>query len=55
MPADELRKSSSTAIWVAEQLTDAKFRITEEGSTATIECDGIGFVPGSMLASQQEE
>jgi len=40
---------------VAEQLTDAKFRVIEDGSTAIIECDGIGFVPGSMVASQEGE
>ena len=43
------------AIWVAEKLAGAKFHVTEEGSTAIIECDGIGFVPGSTLAPQQEE
>jgi hypothetical protein len=52
---EKLKNSLRTAIWVAEKLTDAKFRVTEEGSTATLECDGIGFVPGSTLASQEEE
>lgn len=33
-----------TAIWIAEQLTDAKFQVEEEASGHTvIRCQGIGF------------
>ena len=35
---------SRTAIWVAEQLSEAKFHVEETESGATIECDGIGYV-----------
>lgn len=35
-----------TAIWVAEQLTDAKFEVHEEiDSRVLIQCDGIGYAP----------
>lgn len=35
-----------TAIWVAEQLTDAKFDVHEEAdSRVLIQCDGIGYAP----------
>ncbi|RPD65847.1 RNA 3'-terminal phosphate cyclase [Lentinus tigrinus ALCF2SS1-7] len=33
-----------TAIWVAEQVTEAKFRVQASESGAVIECDGIGYV-----------
>ncbi|KAI0670657.1 RNA 3'-terminal phosphate cyclase [Trametes maxima] len=33
-----------TAIWVAEQLSDAKFHVEESENTAIIECEGIGYV-----------
>ncbi|OSD02787.1 RNA 3'-terminal phosphate cyclase [Trametes coccinea BRFM310] len=32
-----------TAIWVAEQLTEAKFRAEESAESAIIECEGIGY------------
>lgn len=34
---------TKTAIYIAELLTEAKFKIIEENSTAIIECSGIGF------------
>ncbi|OBZ75223.1 RNA 3'-terminal phosphate cyclase [Grifola frondosa] len=35
---------TKTAIWVAEQLTDAKFEVQEEADgTTIIYCDGIGY------------
>ncbi|KAI9056695.1 RNA 3'-terminal phosphate cyclase [Trametes sanguinea] len=34
-----------TAIWVAEQLTDAKFHVEESADSAIIECEGIGYTP----------
>jgi hypothetical protein len=36
-----------TAIWVAEQMTSARFDVAEdnESSMVTIRCRGIGFVP----------
>ncbi|PVG03082.1 RNA 3'-terminal phosphate cyclase [Serendipita vermifera] len=36
-----------TAMWLAEQLTEAKFREIpdEDGKTVVLECDGIGFKP----------
>lgn len=33
-----------TAIWLAEQLTDAKFEIEEESTgTVVIRCEGLGY------------
>ena len=34
---------TQTAIHIAETLTDAKFKVIEEGSTAIIECNGIAY------------
>lgn len=34
---------TKTAIYIAELLTEAKFKITEEVSTAIIECTGVNF------------
>lgn len=34
---------TKTAIYIAELLTEAKFNIIEEGSTAIIECTGIAY------------
>ncbi|KAI0332099.1 RNA 3'-terminal phosphate cyclase [Cubamyces sp. BRFM 1775] len=34
-----------TAIWVAEQMTEAKFNVEETEGFAMIECEGIGFDP----------
>ncbi|KAI0822626.1 RNA 3'-terminal phosphate cyclase [Trametes gibbosa] len=39
---------TKTAIWVAEQLTDAKFRVEASGDIAVIECDGIGYSPSEL-------
>ncbi|KAH8108455.1 RNA 3'-terminal phosphate cyclase [Phellopilus nigrolimitatus] len=39
-------RQASTAIWVAETLTDAKFQVSElqeDGGQMLISCDGIGF------------
>lgn len=38
-----LTMHTKTAIHIAELLTEAKFSITEEGSTGIIECVGIGY------------
>ena len=40
-----------TAIWVAEQLTEAKFRVEEIHNGAVIECDGIGYVPSNSATA----
>ncbi|KAF9532406.1 RNA 3'-terminal phosphate cyclase [Crepidotus variabilis] len=41
---DGLALHTKTAIWLAEQLTDAKFDIEEESEgTVVIRCDGIGY------------
>ncbi|RDX42677.1 RNA 3'-terminal phosphate cyclase [Lentinus brumalis] len=42
-----------TAMWVAEQLTEAKFRVQETEDGAVIECDGIGYVPTSRAVCSQ--
>jgi len=45
---------TKTAIWVAEQLTDAKFEIDEDSSgTITITCQGIGFKAPSELVEDK--
>jgi hypothetical protein len=43
-----------TAIWLASELTGAKFtEIPEEdGTTVVIECEGIGFTP---IKAEEEE
>lgn len=38
-----LTMHTKTAIYIAELLSDAKFKIIEEDSTAIIECAGIGY------------
>lgn len=38
-----LTMHTNTAIYIAELLTDAKFKIIEENATAIIECAGIGY------------
>lgn len=38
-----LTMHTKTAIYIAELITDAKFNVIEEGSTAIIECHGIGY------------
>ncbi|PVG03083.1 RNA 3'-terminal phosphate cyclase [Serendipita vermifera] len=40
-----LTLQTRTAIWLAEQMTEAKFREIpdEDGKTVVLECDGIGF------------
>ncbi|KAI0637260.1 RNA 3'-terminal phosphate cyclase [Trametes polyzona] len=43
--AGPLTLHTRTAIWVAEQLTAAKFRIEETETHSIIECDGIGYTP----------
>ncbi|KAI0646786.1 RNA 3'-terminal phosphate cyclase [Trametes meyenii] len=40
-----------TAIWVAEQLSDAKFRVEESENSTIIECEGIGYVPSASEPS----
>ncbi|KAI0710375.1 RNA 3'-terminal phosphate cyclase [Cerioporus squamosus] len=40
-----------TAMWAAEQLTEAKFRVQETEGGAVIECDGIGYVPANSAKS----
>ncbi len=40
-------------MWVAEQLTEAKFRVQETEDGAVIECDGIGYVPTSRAVCSQ--
>ncbi|KAI0371778.1 RNA 3'-terminal phosphate cyclase [Pilatotrama ljubarskyi] len=37
-----------TAIWVAEQLSDAKFHVEESENGAIIECEGVGYTPTSL-------
>ncbi|KAI0362748.1 RNA 3'-terminal phosphate cyclase [Trametes cingulata] len=37
-----------TAIWVAEQLSDAKFHVEESDNSAIIECEGVGYVPHNL-------
>lgn len=39
---------TKTAIHVVELLTEAKFNITDDGSTAIIECTGIGYENQSL-------
>lgn len=34
---------TQTAIQIAELMTEAKFNVIEEGSTAIIQCNGIGY------------
>lgn len=34
---------TQTAIYIAELITDAKFKVIEEGSTVIIECNGIAY------------
>ncbi|KAI0075469.1 RNA 3'-terminal phosphate cyclase [Panus rudis PR-1116 ss-1] len=45
---------TKTAIWVAEQLTDAKFEIQEDeaSNTATITCIGIGYTSSSVQRTE---
>ncbi|KAI0807299.1 RNA 3'-terminal phosphate cyclase [Fomes fomentarius] len=42
-----------TAIWVAEQLTEAKFHVQESETGAIIECEGIGY--GAGLSASAED
>ncbi|KAI0781224.1 RNA 3'-terminal phosphate cyclase [Trametes elegans] len=44
-----------TAIWVAEQLSDAKFQVEESGSSTIIECDGIGYAPWRTNTSDPDK
>jgi RNA 3'-terminal phosphate cyclase (ATP) len=44
----------STAIWVAERLTDAKFEIEEEESGHTIvRCQGIGYTMSPIPVTEK--
>lgn len=38
-----LTMHTQTAIYIAELLTDARFNVIEDGATAIIECNGIGY------------
>lgn len=45
-----------TAIWVAQQLTDAKFVVEEEASGHTVICcDGIGYTAPPLLNVVEDE
>lgn len=47
-PADRLALHR-TAIWLAEQLTDAKFEVEEEASGhSVIRCQGIGYTAPAL-------
>ncbi|EIM82576.1 RNA 3'-terminal phosphate cyclase [Stereum hirsutum FP-91666 SS1] len=51
----ELTLHTKTAIWVVEQMTDAKFTIEEEPSgTVLMRCRGIGMTASSRSASQSQ-
>jgi RNA 3'-terminal phosphate cyclase (ATP) len=41
--AKDLTLHTRTAIWVAEQLTDAKFAVKKEGPNNIIECTGVAY------------
>jgi len=47
--AGPLTLHTKSAIWVAEQLTDAKFEVREDGDNTTITCDGIGFTASNSV------
>lgn len=38
-----LTMHTQTAIYIAELITQAKFKVIEEGTTGIIECNGIGY------------
>lgn len=38
-----LTMHTKTAIYIAEQITEAKFNVIENGATGIIECNGIGY------------
>lgn len=38
-----LTMHTKTAIYIAEQITEARFNLIEEGTTCIIECMGIGY------------
>jgi len=43
-----------TAIWVAEQLTDAKFEIVkEESGHVIIRCQGLGYTMHQPVATEE--
>ncbi|KAJ7470403.1 RNA 3'-terminal phosphate cyclase domain-containing protein [Mycena latifolia] len=50
---DGLTLHTKTAIWVAEQLTDAKFDLTvEESGHTVIRCNGIGYTAPEDLSNK---
>ncbi|KIY49059.1 RNA 3'-terminal phosphate cyclase [Fistulina hepatica ATCC 64428] len=40
---NELTLHTRTAIWVAEQLTTARFDVSKDGQNVIVECEGIGY------------
>ena len=49
-------QSPRTAIWVAEQITGAKFVVQEDESGSTlIICDGIGYTMQPQPANEDAE
>ena len=48
-------RSSRTAIWLAEQITDAKFTVQEdESGLTTVICDGIGYTSQPQPSTKDE-
>jgi hypothetical protein len=47
--------SSRTAIWLVEQITDAKFTVEEdESGMTTVICDGIGYTSQPQPSTNDE-
>lgn len=44
----QLELHTITAIWLAEELTDAKFAVEEDPAGTIIRCQGIGYTAGKM-------
>lgn len=44
-------------MWLAEQLTDARFKEIpdEDGSTVIIECDGIGYTAPQRVDTMESD
>ena len=50
-----IRGHPRTAIWVAEQITGAKFTVQEdESGLTTIVCDGIGYTSQQQMTINEE-